>query len=47
MRTIPDISGELSQLDEVRSTDLSSIERKLPALPAKLGRLGIPTFAEI
>ena len=46
MRTILGTSGELSQLDEVISTNLSSLERKLPALPKlrKFGRLGIPVF---
>ena len=57
MRTIPDISDQLNQLDEVITsrfisaviggTHCSKIGRKLLSLPSKLGGLGIPIFAEI
>ena len=57
MRTIPDISDQLNQLDEVITSEFipaitggihcSKIKRKLLSLPSKLGGLGIPTFAEI
>ena len=56
MRTIPDISDQLNQLDEVITSEFipaitggkhcSNIERKLLSLPSKLGALGIPIFAE-
>ena len=57
MRTIPDISDQLNQLDKVITAEFipavtgrihcSNIKRKLLPLPAKLGELGIPIFAEI
>ena len=57
MRTVPDISDQLNQLDEVITSEFipaitvgihcSNIERKLLSLPSKLGRLGIPIFTEI
>ena len=56
-RTIPDISGQLNQLDELITSEFipaitggihcSDIERKLLSFPSKLGGLGIPMFAEI
>ena len=57
MRTIPHISDQLNQLDEIITSEFippitggrhrSNIKRKLLSLPSKLGRLGIPIFAEI
>ena len=57
MRTIPDISDQLNQPEEVITSEFipaitggihcSNIERKLLSLPSKLGGLGIPIFAEI
>lgn len=57
MRTIPDISDHLKQLDEIITYEFipaitggihcSNIERKLLSLPSKLGGLGIPIFAEV
>ena len=57
MKTIPDISDQLNQLDEVITSEFipaftggihcSDIERKLLSFPSKLGGLGIPMFAEI
>ena len=57
MRTIPDIFGQLNQLDKVITSEFvpaitggihcSNIERKLLSLPSKLGGLGIPILAEI
>ena len=57
MRTIPDISDQLNQLDEVITSEFipamteglhcSNIARKLLSLLSKLGRLDIPIFAEI
>ena len=57
MRTIPDISDQLNQLDELITSEFipaitggihcSDIERKLLSLPSKLGGLGIPIFVEI
>ena len=56
MRTIPDISDQLNQFDEVITSEFIpaitggihcfNIERKLLSLPSKLGGLGIPIFAE-
>ena len=57
MRTIPDISDHLNQLDELITSkfipavtggiNCSDIERKLLSLHSKLRELGIPIFAEI
>ena len=57
MRTIPDISNQLKQLDKTVTTEFipaisagincSDIERKLFSFPPKLGGLGIPIFSEI
>ena len=57
MRTIPDISDQLNQLEELVTSEFipaiiggihcSDIERKLLSLPSKLGGLGILIFAEI
>ena len=57
MRTIPDISDQLNQLDELITSEFipaitggihcSDIERKLLSLPSKLGGLGILIFTEI
>ena len=57
MRTIPDISDQLNQLDEVITSEFipvitggincSNIEKKLLWLPSKLGWLGIPIFTDI
>ena len=57
MRTIPDISDQLNQIDEVITSELipvitggihnSNIERKLLSLPSKLAGFGIPIFGEI
>ena len=57
MRTIPGITDQLNQLDELITSEFipaitggihcSDIERKLLSLPSKLGGLGIPIFAEI
>ena len=57
MRSIPDISDQLNQLDEAITSEFipaitggihcSNIKRKLLSLPSKLGGLGIPIFAEI
>ena len=57
MRTIPDISNQLKQLDDIISTEFipavsggitcSDLERKLISLPPKLGGLGLPLFSEI
>ena len=54
MRTIPDISDQLNQLDEVITSEFipaitegihcSNIERKLLSLPSKLRGLGIQIF---
>ena len=56
MRTIPDISNQLNQFDEVITSEFipaitggihcSNIERKLLSLSSELGGLGIPIFAE-
>ena len=56
MRTIPDISDQLNQLDELLTSEFipvitgripcSDINRKLLSLPSNLGGLGIPIFAE-
>ena len=56
MRTIPDISDQLNQRDELITSEFipaitggihcSDIERKLLSLPSKLGGLGIPIFEE-
>ena len=57
MRTIPDISDQLNQLDELITSEFipvitggircSDIERKLLSLLSQLGGLGIPIFTEI
>ena len=57
MRTIPNISGHLKQLDEVITIEFipaitsgincSAIERKLTSLPPKLDGMGIPIFSDI
>ena len=57
MRTIPGIEDQLKRLDQIITTDFipaisdgilcSPTERRLIALPAKLGGLGIPIFSEI
>ena len=57
MRTIPNISHQLKQLDEIVRTEFipaisgcincSDIERKLLSFPPKFGGLGIPIFSEI
>ena len=57
MRTIPDISDQLNQLEELITSEFipaitggircSDIERKLLSLLSQLGGLGIPIFAEI
>ena len=56
MRTIPNISKELKQLDDVVRTEFipaitgginsSDLERKLPSFPPKVGGPGIPIFSE-
>ena len=56
MRTIPDISDQLNQLEELITCKFipaitggircSDTERKLLSLPSKLGGLGIPIFEE-
>ena len=56
MRTIPNISKELKQLDDVVRTEFipavtgrincSDLERKLLSFPPKLDGLGIPKFSE-
>ena len=57
LRTIPDIGDLVQKFDNVISTEfipaitggitLSTLERKLVSLPAKLGGLGIPIFSQI
>ena len=57
MRTIPDIEEQLEMLDSIITTEFipaitngincSTSQRKLMALPPKLGGLGIPIFTEI
>ena len=57
MRTIPDISDHLNQLNKAITSEFipaitggihcSKIKRKLLSLPSKLGGLGIPIFTEI
>jgi len=57
MRTIPNISYLLAPVDEILLTSfipaitggiaINQEERKLLALPTKLGGLGIPMFSEI
>ena len=57
MRTIPNISKHLIELDNIINTEFipaitggitcSNEERKLISLPVKLGGLGIPIFSKI